>query len=112
MATPGGVFVRRAEFDDCPSIEKLVDDAALAHKRFGAFEVTTMIETATLGITAVDENGNVVGYAAFYDYPALQPSVDAAAWPKWLHDNFGHPEYTSATAAGLAFLVADPLCQN
>ena len=112
MATPGGVFVRRAEFDDCPSIEKLVDDAALAHKRFGAFEVTTMIETATLGITAVDENGNVVGYAAFYDYPALQPSVDAAAWPKWLHDNFGHPEYTSATAAWLAFLVADPLCQN
>jgi len=111
--TPGGVFVRRAEFDDSASIQALVgDDAAVMAKRFGAFDVTTMIETATLGITAVDEKGAVVGYAAFFDYPALTPGVDAAAWPSWLHANFGHPEYTPATASWLAFFVADALCQN
>ena len=109
MATPGGVFVRRSEFDDQSSIQALIgDDAALIGKRFGAFDVTTMIETAMLGITAVDEKGSVVGYAAFYDYPALSPGVDQAAWPSWLHAHFGHPALTPANTAWLAFFVAAP----
>merc|ERR1719502_212677 len=70
-----------------------------------------MIETASLGITAVDDKGTVVGYAAFYDHPVLTPEVDAAAWPSWLHTHFGS-EYTSATAVWLAFFIADHLCQN
>ena len=111
--TPGGVFVRRAEFDDAQAIQALVgDDAGTHSKRYGHFDVTNMIETASLGITAVDEKGAVVGYAAFYDHPALTPSIDPTTWPKWLHANFGHPEYTPATATWLAFFVADALLQN
>ena len=98
-ATPGGVFVRRAEFDDQLAIQALVgDDAALICKRFGlvdadgkrfGVEVTHMIETASLGITAVDEKGTVIGYAAFYDYAPFSKDVDQATWPSWLHANFG-----------------------
>ena len=113
MTTPGGSYVRRAEFDDKLSIEALVgEDAPTLSKRFGSFDVTTMIETASLGITAVDEKGSVVGYAAFYDHPALTPEVDSSSWPSWLHKHFGHPEFSAANTAWLAFFVADSLCQN
>ena len=71
-----------------------------------------MIETASLGITAVDETGAVVGYAAFYDYAPFSKEVDQASWPSWLHANFGHSEYAAANTAWLAFFVADSLCQN
>ena len=112
-STPGGVFVRRAEFDDAQSIQALVgEEAPLMAKRFGAFDITNMIENASLGISAVDEKGAVVGYAAFYDYPALTPEADPAAWPDWLHRSFGHPEYTAANTAWLAFFVADHLSEN
>ena len=58
MAT--GVFVRRAEFDDQQAIRALVgEDAATVHKRFLAGDnITSMIETASLGITAVNEKGD------------------------------------------------------
>ena len=120
--TPGGVFVRRAEFDDQLSIQALVgEDAAIISKRFGlaekdakqfGVEVTHMLETASLGITAVDEKGTVVGYAAFYDYSPFSKEMDQATWPSWLHANFGHSEYAAANTAWLAFFVADPLCMN
>ena len=54
MASPGGVYVRRTEFDDVHSIQALVgDDHATYTKRFGQFDITSLIETASLGITAV-----------------------------------------------------------
>ena len=111
--TPGGVFVRRAEFDDQVAIQALIgEESHLMAKRFGAYDIAQMIENASLGITAVDERGQVVGYAAFYDYPALTPEADPATWPDWLHRAFGHPEHTAANTAWLAFFVADPLSEH
>ena len=111
--TPGGVFVRRAEFDDQVAIQALVgEESHLMAKRFGAYDIANMIENASLGITAVDESGQVVGYAAFYDYPALTPEADPATWPDWLHRAFGHPEHTAANTAWLTFFVADPLSEH
>ena len=118
-----GVFVRRSEFDDQLAIQALIgEDASTISKRFGltdtsdskrfGVEVQHMIETASLGITAVDEKGSVVGYAAFYDYAPFTKEVDQATWPSWLHAHFGHGEYTAANTAWLAFFVADHLCQN
>ena len=106
MATPGGVFIRRSEFDDQPGIQALIgQEAEQVAKRFRHVDVTNMIENASLGITAVDEKGAVVGYAAFYDFPALTSEVDPVAWPEWLHGAFGHPEFTEANTAFLSFFL-------
>ena len=108
MTTPGGVFIRRSEFDDQPGIQALIgQEAEQVAKRFRHVDVTNMIENASLGITAVDEKGAVVGYAAFYDFPALTSEVDPVAWPEWLHGAYGHPEFTGGTAF-LSFFPADP----
>ena len=107
MTTPGGVFIRRSEFDDQPGIQALIgQEAEQVAKRFRHVDVTNMIENASLGITAVDEKGAVVGYAAFYDFPALTSEVDPVAWPEWLHGAFGHPEFTEANTAFLSFFLA------
>ena len=93
MTTPGGVFIRRSEFDDQPGIQALIgQEAEQVAKRFRHVDVTNMIENASLGITAVDEKGAVVGYAAVYDFPALTSEVDPGAWPEWLPGAFGHPD--------------------
>lgn len=42
----------------------------------------------------MDGEGKVLGYAAFFDYPALTPSVDPTTWPEWLEETHGHPEFT------------------
>lgn len=69
-----------------------------------------MIENASLGVTAVDEKGHLIGYASFFDYPATSPSLSPSAWPDWLHKNFGHPEYGPSNSLFLCFFVADALC--
>ena len=108
-----GVFVRRAEFDDHAGILALVgEETHLVNKRYGTFEVTSLIESATLGISAVDEKGALIGYAAFFDYPALTPAVSQSHWPEWLHDNFGHDEYAASNVVWLSFLVTDHLSEN
>ena len=71
-----------------------------------------MIENASLGISAVDEKGSLIGYAAFFDYPALTPAVSPSHWPEWLHTHFGHDEYLASNAAWLSFLITDHLSES
>lgn len=106
------VFVRRAEFEDRHRIQSLVkDEAHTMAKRYGDFELTTMIETASLGITAVNEKDELIGYAALFDYPYTRDEIDGASWPGWLDLYFQNKELTAANAAWLTFFIADPLCQ-
>mmetsp|Transcript_28030 Transcript_28030/g.71900 ORF Transcript_28030/g.71900 Transcript_28030/m.71900 type:complete len:1184 (+) Transcript_28030:552-4103(+) len=108
-----GVFVRRAEFDDHSSILALVgEEAHLFNKRYGTFDVTSMIENASLGVSAVDEKGTLIGYAAFFDFPALTPAVTPSAWPDWLHSHFGHDDYSASNTMFLSFFLADHLNEN
>ena len=107
------VFVRRAEFDDHRSILALIgEEAHLIHKRYGAFDVTSMIEHASLGVSAVDDNGMLIGYSAFFDFPALISAVSPSSWPDWLHTHFGHEEYTPSNSVFLSFFISDHLCEN
>ncbi|KAJ1620362.1 hypothetical protein T492DRAFT_1078537 [Pavlovales sp. CCMP2436] len=107
------VFVRRSEFDDHSAILALIGDSAhILGKRYGRFDVTNMIENATLGITAVDGEGRAIGYAAFFDYPALTPAIDQTSWPEWLVETHGHPEFTPQNSLWLAFFVADHMYEG
>ena len=113
MSTLGGVFVRHSEFDDHASILALIgEEAHLVNERFGSFDVTSMLENASLSISAVDEKGMLIGYAAFFDYPALTAAVNPSAWPEWLHNHFGHEEYAASNTIFLSFFLTDHLSEN
>ena len=44
-------------------------------------------EKASLAVTLVNANNDVMGHAAFFDYPNL-PSVDQSKWEDWLHSKY------------------------
>jgi len=47
----------------------------------------THSEKASLAVTLVNANNEVMGHAAFFDYPNL-PSVDPGKWEEWLHSKY------------------------
>jgi hypothetical protein len=106
---PMATFVRRTEFQDQARIDALIaEENETLVKRFGHFDVTTLIETSLLCISAVDENGDVVGFAAFHDHPSGRVGVTAADWPLWFHTFFAHPHLGPANVAWLSYFVCDP----
>ena len=44
-------------------------------------------EKASLAVTLVNANNDVMGHAAFFDYPNL-PSVDPGKWEEWFHSKY------------------------
>lgn len=44
-------------------------------------------EKASLAVTLVNADNDVMGHAAFFDYPNL-PSVDPSKWEEWLHSKY------------------------
>ena len=44
-------------------------------------------EKASLAVTLVNANIEVMGHAAFFDYPNL-PHVDQSKWEEWMYPKF------------------------
>jgi len=84
-STPEVIQARRTESLDAPEILKLV--SATTEKLFGRVNVVNIIEKASLAVTLVNANNDVMGHAAFFDYPNL-PSVDQSKWEEWLHTKY------------------------
>ncbi|KAL9958773.1 hypothetical protein ACROYT_G035833 [Oculina patagonica] len=84
-STPEVIQARRTESLDAPEILKLV--SATTEKLFGRVNVVNIIEKASLAVTLVNANNEVMGHAAFFDYPNL-PSVDPGKWEEWFHSKY------------------------
>lgn len=67
------IVFRRADPDDTDAIINLVEigEDDIYNRVYSYPKVLKLIETAYLAITAVDADGNVVGFAAFEDYPQV-----------------------------------------
>jgi hypothetical protein len=67
------IVFRRADPDDTDAIINLVEigEDDIYNRVYSYPKVLKLIETAYLAITAIDAEGNVVGFAAFEDYPQV-----------------------------------------
>ena len=67
------IVFRRADPDDTDAIINLVEigEDDIYNRVYSYPKVLKLIETAYLAITAIDGDGNVVGFAAFEDYPQV-----------------------------------------
>ena len=84
-----GIEVRRAELDDQEGIATLVNATpgrrGRLEDRFGEFVVSELIYSSYLSITATDDQGSVIGFAAFSATPTVVPNVeDVQAWLEWI----------------------------
>ena len=74
------IAVRRAEADDVEWVANLASrNRGLLRQRFGSVDVPVLIEQSYLSITAVNDSGEVVGFAAFSDSPNFASSTSSAS---------------------------------
>lgn len=85
ISSPEVIQARRTESLDAPEILKLVSDST--EKLFGRVNVVNIIEKANLAVTLVNASNDVMGHAAFFDYPNLS-TVHQSKWEDWLHSKY------------------------
>ncbi|KAK3093002.1 hypothetical protein FSP39_009876 [Pinctada imbricata] len=90
---PEAVTARRTESLDAPHILKLVQEST--NSLFGRVNIVNIIEKAVLAVTLCNEKEEILGHAAFYDYPNI-PSVDPASWEDWVANNYKNAEKSTA----------------
>eukprot|EP00049_Salpingoeca_infusionum_P014427 m.269616 g.269616 ORF g.269616 m.269616 type:complete len:1140 (+) comp15674_c0_seq14:154-3573(+) len=95
---------RRTELADCSKIAQLI--SITAQDLFSTTNVVAAIEKALLAVTAVTESGQVVGHAAFYDYPNTQ-SINVASWEEWTAERY-EESLQPNNSVFLRFFVAEP----
>lgn len=58
-----------------------------------------------LAVTLSNENDEILGHAAFFDYPNVA-NIDSAEWETWLHDNYDCPQANALNSLFLHYFVA------
>ena len=64
-------------------------------------------EKAVLAVTLVNEREELLGHAAFFDYPNSE-NVDEAAWESWLNESYDCKKCTPLNTLFLHYFVALP----
>lgn len=100
---PEAVNARRTESIDAPHILSLVDDST--NSLFGRVNVVNIIEKAVLAVTLCNDRDEILGHAAFFDYPNVQ-DVDQADWQTWLNTYYDTSKCTPLNSLFLHYFVA------
>ncbi|XP_012942608.1 cilia- and flagella-associated protein 61 [Aplysia californica] len=97
------ITARRTESLDAPHIIKLVEP--WTEKLFGRVNIVNVIEKAVLAITLNNKNEEIMGHAAFLDFPNL-PDIDSAKWEDWFNTKYAGGQVNSLNALFLHYFVA------
>lgn len=65
------VILRRADPDDFEQIINLVEFDDIYNRFYSFPKILKLIETAYLSITVLNQDGNIIGFATFEDYPQV-----------------------------------------
>ncbi|XP_064599733.1 cilia- and flagella-associated protein 61-like [Liolophura sinensis] len=97
------INARRTESLDAPSILSLVTPAT--ESLFGRVNVVNLIEKAVLAVTLSNDKEEILGHAAFFDYPS-SPEVDPAEWESWMVQNYNTEDSTALNTLFMHYFVA------
>ncbi|CAG2250100.1 Cilia- and flagella-associated protein 61 [Mytilus edulis] len=100
---PEVVNARRTESLDAPHIIKLVNSST--DQLFGRVNVVNLIEKAVLAVTLCNDKEEILGHAAFFDYPNIE-GVDPSTWEEWFHKMFDTPKTSALNSLYMHYFVA------
>ncbi|XP_019642271.1 PREDICTED: cilia- and flagella-associated protein 61-like [Branchiostoma belcheri] len=107
ISSPGGptevINARRTESLDAPRIEQL--STSSTEQLFGRVNVVSVIEKANLAVTLCNEQDDILGHAALYDYPNTT-EADQAEWQQWLSQNYDTANCTPLNSLFVHYFVA------
>lgn len=101
---PEVVNARRTESLDAPHILNLVQDSTKT--LFGRVNVVDVIEKAVLAVTLCNDREEILGHAAFFDYP--NTDVDSATWETWFQETYGDQPSNALNSLFMHYFVAKP----
>ncbi|XP_052767765.1 cilia- and flagella-associated protein 61-like [Mya arenaria] len=99
---PEAVNARRTESIDAPHILSLVQDST--NSLFGRVNIVNVIEKAVLAVTLCNDKDEILGHAAFFDYPNVA-DVDQAAWQEWLKTYYDTEKCTPLNTLFMHYFV-------
>ncbi|BFZ07341.1 hypothetical protein BsWGS_10380 [Bradybaena similaris] len=97
------ITARRTESLDAPHILKL--QQPWTEKLFGRTNIVNIIEQAVLAITLCNKVEDIMGHAAFVDFPNI-PGVDQAIWETWYNNRYVSGHVNSLNSLFLHYFVA------
>jgi len=62
-------------------------------------------EKAVLAVTLCNDKEEILGHAAFFDYPNID-DVDSATWEDWFHKHYDDPKINSLNSLYMHYFVA------
>lgn len=62
-------------------------------------------EKAVLAVTLCNDKEEILGHAAFFDYPNID-DVDSATWEDWFHKHYDDPKITALNSLYMHYFVA------
>lgn len=77
------INARRTESMDAPAILDLISERT--QEQFGQVNIVHLIEKSNLAVTLVNEENEILGFAAFLDYPQVEV-CDPAKWEEWMRE--------------------------
>lgn len=97
------INARRTESLDAPHILRLIQP--WTEQLFGRVNIVDIIEKAVLAVTLSNENDEIMGHAAFFDYPNMK-EVDQAQWETWLNKCYHSQSCTALNSLFMHYFVA------
>uniref|UniRef100_A0A7S3ZDH5 Cilia- and flagella-associated protein 61 N-terminal domain-containing protein n=1 Tax=Lotharella globosa TaxID=91324 RepID=A0A7S3ZDH5_9EUKA len=108
--------VHRANPEDEKGIATLIKgDEKLLEKRFGKFNVQELIENSIIAITASNETGEIVAFAAFSNSPTPTTGDERLApnkWAEWVRETFPDTGLGPRNTLWLSFFAAGSLYEQ
>eukprot|EP00163_Fabomonas_tropica_P026367 TRINITY_DN4814_c0_g1_i1.p1 TRINITY_DN4814_c0_g1~~TRINITY_DN4814_c0_g1_i1.p1 ORF type:complete len:1375 (-),score=400.93 TRINITY_DN4814_c0_g1_i1:204-4328(-) len=106
------VLVRRADPQDAEAVSNLIgEEIHILNRRFGEHSYEELLEYASLSVSSVTPEGELNGFATFFDSP-LPLANQVSAWEEWMANNYDASGYSPHNTVWLGFFAADHLIER
>lgn len=110
------IILRRSDPDDFEQIINLVEFDDIYNRFYSFPKILKLIETAYLSITVVNQEGSIIGFATFEDYPqgmkGTYDDVHYNHWEAWFNDAYQLNEFNSANVLWMTYFITSQNIQQ
>jgi hypothetical protein len=103
------IVLRRSDPDDFEQIINLVEFDDIYNRFYSFPKILKLIETAYLSITVLNQEGHIIAFATFEDYPqGMKGTYDDLHynhWEAWFNEAYQLNEFNSANTLWMSYFI-------
>uniref|UniRef100_A0A7S4G2C3 Cilia- and flagella-associated protein 61 N-terminal domain-containing protein n=1 Tax=Eutreptiella gymnastica TaxID=73025 RepID=A0A7S4G2C3_9EUGL len=103
------ILCRRSTTDDAIPVKLIIGDDYSAYEQlYGNYCIPQIIETSYFSVTATNADGDMLGFAAFSDFPCLTPQIPSDTWINFVYLHYKTENIHANNTLWLVFFAAKP----